>query len=242
MAIKFTGMRTLLIILISYSLYLCIGRATNRESTPVATNNFIDPYTMINEGQAVLKEGDLVVRLNQDPTSQFIKNFNRRDKSYSHAGIVLFENGYPYIYHIINGEENPDERLRKDSLSRFCNPRKNMAYGIFRYKIDAGEIKRLRDLIHEWYMKRIQFDHTFNLNTNDKMYCSEIITKALDRATNKRILIETTKLTRAEAGLFSAYIHLPFAYTSKLRIVSIDNLYKHPSCYLIKEYNYKILR
>lgn len=236
-------MRTLVfILLIALGFYSSIGKAPNQGSTPVVPNNYIDPYPMINEGQTLLKEGDLVTRLNQDPTSQFIKNFNRQDKSYSHAGIVLFENGYPYIYHIVNGEENPDEKLRKDSLSGFCNPRKNIAYGIFRYEMGAGEIKRLKDLIHKWYIKGVRFDSTFNLKTDDRMYCSEMIRKALARATGKRILIGTTKLTDAEAGLFSVYTHLPYTYTSKLRIVSIDNLYKVPSCHLIKEYNYKTYR
>jgi hypothetical protein len=229
----------ILILLISHGFYSCISNATNREPRPVTTNNYIDPYTMISEGQALLKEGDLVVRLNQDPTSQFIKNFNRRDKSYSHAGIVLFENGSPYIYHIVNGEENPDEKLRKDSLSRFCNPRKNIAYGIFRYKLEEKEIKSLKKILHEWYKRGVQFDSTFNLATDDRMYCSEMISKALAKVTGKRILIETTKVTGTEARLFSAYMHLPFIYTSRLQIVSIDNLYKNSFCYLIKEYNYK---
>jgi hypothetical protein len=147
-------MRTMIIILL-ISRTLCISNATKQESTHVAPNNYIDPFAMINEGQSLLKEGDLVVRLNQDPASQFIKSFNRHDKNYSHAGIVLFESGYPYIYHIVNGEENPDEKLRKDTLGRFCNPRKNIAYGIFRYEIEAGEIKRLKDLIHKWYAKGV---------------------------------------------------------------------------------------
>jgi hypothetical protein len=233
-------MRTLtLILLISQVFYLCIGNATNRVSKSIATNAYVDPYAMISDGQALLNEGDLVVRLNQDPTSQFIKNFNRHDKSYSHAGIVLFENGCPFIYHIVNGEESPDQKLRKDSLSQFCNPRKNIAYGIFRYKLEAKELKSLKDILHKWYVKGVLFDPTFNLATDNRMYCSEMIRKALTRASNKRILIETTKLTSIEAGVFSAYAHLPFNYTRNLQIVAIDNLYKHPSCYLIKEYNYK---
>ncbi|MES1215448.1 MAG: YiiX/YebB-like N1pC/P60 family cysteine hydrolase [Bacteroidota bacterium] len=240
MKLLFTEVRNLILILIlPYCFYSCMGNASNRESISVPAKEFPDPFTMINEGEALLKEGDLVVRLNQDPTSQFIKNFNRRDKSYSHAGIVLFENGYPYIFHIVNGEENPDEKMRKDSLKQFCNPRKNIAYGIFRYKMDAGEIKRLKVLIHKWYMKGVHFDQTFNFKTDDKMYCSEMISKALVRVTNNRISIETTKLTSTEAELFSAYAHLPFTYTSKLQIVSIDNLYTNPFCRLIKNYNYK---
>ncbi len=233
-------MRTLLLILLaSYSFYSCISHATKQESIAVARTNYVDPYIMIGEGQALLKEGDLVVRLNQDPASQFIKNFNRQDKSYSHAGIVLFEKGYPFIYHIVNGEENPGEKLKKDSLSGFCNPRKNLAYGIYRYELGEGEIKRLKALIYKWHAKGVQFDYQFNLKTDDKMYCSEMVRKALEKVTNKRIVIETTDLTPAEAGIFSAYMHLPLAYTSQLKIVSIDNLYKTKSCKLIKEYTYK---
>ena len=66
-----------------------------------------------------------------------------------------------------------------------------------------------------------------------------MISKALAGATHKRIWVETTALTSKEAVLFSAYMHLPVAYVSKLQIISIDNLYKNPHCDLIKEYNYK---
>ena len=234
-------MRTLLLILfVAYSFYSCTGHATKKESIPVAAIKNIDPCMMINEGQTLLKEGDLVVRLNQDPTSQFIKNLNRHDRKYSHAGIVLYEKGYPIIYHIVNGDEQPDGQLRKDSLSKFCNPRKNLAYGIFRYEMETNEIKYLKELIHKWYAKGVRFDLKFDLKTDNRMYCSEMISKVLGRATGKRILIETTKLTHKEAGLFSVYMHLPFTYASELQVVPIDNLYTNPFCHLIKEYNYKV--
>src|SRR5687768_13423757 len=85
---------------------------TNSSPTEPAAVNKAD--LMIEKGLSLLQEGDLVLRLNHDPASQFIKYFNRNDKSYSHAGIVLFENGYPYVYHIVNGEENPGEQIKKD--------------------------------------------------------------------------------------------------------------------------------
>ena len=113
---------------------------------------------MIEEGHAFLREGDLVVRINHDPSSQFIKNFNRKDKSYSHAGIVLFKNGYPYVYHIVNGVENPGQKLRKESLTGFCNPRKNFGYGVFRYNLDSTELKKLKRIIGEWYSREVKFD------------------------------------------------------------------------------------
>ena len=233
-------MKQLLIILvISYPFYLCVSNATKQNATNIGRNNNISPFTMIEEGQSLLKEGDLVVRLNRDPSSRFIKHFNRHDQSYSHSGIVLFENGYPFVFHIVNGEENPDEKLRKDSLCQFCNPRKNIAYGIFRYELTTVEIKRLKDIIHKLYVKGVRFDRAFNLVSDDKMYCSEMVSKALTEATSKRILIEPTRLTTVEATFFSAYTHLPFSYTNNLRIISIDALYINPFCHSIKEYNFE---
>jgi hypothetical protein len=229
-------MKHLIIILLSSFSLLSDSKETNTGIVlPVRNKN---PNFMITEGQSLLKEGDLVVRLNRDPTSQFIKYFNRHDKSYSHSGIVLFENGYPYIFHIVNGQENPGEKLRKDSLSRFCNPRNNSAYGIFRYEMNAGEIKVLKDLIHKWYDNGVRFDTEFNLKTDDRMYCSEMISKVLQKATAKRIMIEPTKLTTIEARLFSTHTHLSYTYTSTLKIISIDNLYMNPFCHLINAYAY----
>lgn len=236
-------MKTLItILIIFYSFHWHTSNSSTQESSPVAPNSYIDPFAMINEGQTLLKEGDLVVRLNQDRTSGFIRNLNRHDKKYSHAGIVLYERGYPFIYHIVIDDENPDGKLRKDSLNTFCHPRKNIAFGIFRYEMAPDEIETLEKLLHVWYTKKVRFDLEFNINTDNKMYCSEMIMKALAISTGKRILIETTKLTPKEAGLFSTYLRLPFTYTSKLRVVSIDNLYTNQYCYLVKEYNYKIHR
>lgn len=205
----------------------------------IVTNDNRDPYRMINEGKRLIEDGDLVVRLNTDASSQYLKNFNRHDKKYSHAGIVFFENGHPYIYHIVNGEENPDGKLKRDSLTRFCDPRKNFAFGIFRFKMNASEIKTMSTLIHHWYNEGVRFDSTFNLKTDDRMYCSEMISKALARATNKRIRMQTTTPTIREATFFSVYMHLPYSYTSKLEIVAIDNLYTNPYCRSVREYNYQ---
>ena len=228
----------ILLLFISFQLNSYLNIVKESIAAKDTCTNPIDPLTIISEGLSLLKEGDLVVRLTRDPISWCIKNFNRHDKSYSHSGIVLYDHGYPYIYHIVNGEENPDEKLRKDSLSHFCNPRKNSAFGIYRYNMNTGEIKKLKELIHYWYDYGLQFDSAFNLNTDDRMYCSEMISKALEKATDKRISIERTQMTKTEAKYFSFYTHLPFTYTSSLKIVTIDGLYFNPYCHVIKEYKY----
>jgi len=230
--------RLITILLIFYFVYVSFGNTNKQNAATISGNNCVGPYAMIKDGQSLLKEGDLVVRLNRDPASRYIRDFNPHDKSFSHSGIVLYENGYPYIFHMLNGEKNPGNELRKDSLSQFCDPRQNVAYAIFRYDMNANEIRKLKECIYKWYGHGIRFDFSFNLASDDSMYCSEMISKALAEATGKRISIETTKLTTKQVALFSAYTHRPFTYTSKLQVISIDDLYTNPSCHLIKEYNY----
>jgi hypothetical protein len=232
-------MKQVVIIILAFCFGFSCRHHRKSVSLKIPVHTYKDPYTMIDEGLQLVREGDLVTRLNTDPSSQYLKNFNRHDKKFSHAGIVLFENGKPCVYHIINGEENPDEKIKKDSLKGFCDPRKNFAFGIFRYKIKPTEIEKLKKLIRQWYKQGIQFDSTFNLKTDDRMYCSEMIYKALARVTNKRIVFETTRPSFTEAKFLSLYMQCPFSYISHLEIVCIDNLYSNRFCRLVKEYDYE---
>lgn len=198
----------------------------------------IDPAIMIAEGQSLLKDGDLVVRLNMDPVSQFIKNFNRHDQKYSHAGIVSFENGYPYVYHMVNGEEKKDNPMKKDSLRQFCDPRKNIAFGIYRYSMSSPELSKLKKILHDWYLRNIIFDYRYDLKTNNSMYCSEMISKLLQKATSNRIQINSTSLTTIEAAACAAYMNLSFKYLHQIKIIAIDDLYTNQYCQPVREYNY----
>lgn len=114
-------------LIIFYPFYLFISHTAEKHAANIAAITRLNPYGMIEDGQSRLKEGDLVVRMNRDPSSRFIKYFNHKDKNYSHSGIVLFENGYPYVYHILNGEENPDQKMRKDSQT-FLQSRKKCSF------------------------------------------------------------------------------------------------------------------
>jgi hypothetical protein len=228
-------------------LSLCLGLAscTIRDKQPetkvygAATGDPYAPaYGLIAEGEAMLKNGDLVVRNGQEFSSQHIKHFNRTNKNYSHAGMVFFENGYPIVYHILPGDENPGEKLKKDSLSRFCNPRKNAGYAIYRYNVNEKEIAGMHSLFQEWYKQGIKFDSVFNYKTDDRMYCSEMISKALTKVTEKRIVLNTTRATRAECVFYSAHFKMKPEDMMKVELIAIDNLFVHPECRLVKAFEF----
>ena len=228
-------------LLCCHGLYLCTSHAIVQKQEEVVTNR-IDPDSIIEQSLSLLEEGDLVVRMHKDPTSNYIRAFNRNDKSYSHAGIVLFEKGYPYIYHITNKSGEEDDLVKKEPLSQFCSQRRNEAYGIYRYNLSATEKNQLKGIMNGYIKNEVRFDERFDRSTNDKMYCSEMIAKLLAKATSGRILIRGTKPNIIEAGCFASYAKLPFDHVKGLEIIAMDNLYTLPSCRMVQSISFRVNR
>ena len=136
---------------------------------------------MITKGRELLKDGDVVLRLHNSRASAIIRDFNRVDKSYSHAGVVLMEGGCPMVYHIMPSEDNRKGIIRKDSFLQFCNPAENTAYGIYRYQLSRKELAQEKIILQQWFEKRIAFDPLFDLQTDERMYCSEMVAKLMLR-------------------------------------------------------------
>lgn len=196
----------------------------------------------IREGEQLLRDGDLVVRAGREPVSRIIRTFNRKDASYSHAGLVFFENGRPWVYHILPAEDSlKPEKIRRDSMLVFCDPYINDGFGIFRYKLDSVQTEKLRSIIQANYQKGILFDDRFDMRTDNKMYCSEMIAKALETATGKTIRVETVQTTPAEASFFANRLHATVKEVMERRIVPIDNLYLMPHCKPVNRFKFDSL-
>jgi hypothetical protein len=65
-----------------------------------------------------------------------------------------------------------------------------------------------------------------------------MVSKAVTKATAKRIIIEPIQLTLVEASFLTTYSRLPISYTTGLPIIPIDALYVNPFCRLVKKYDY----
>ena len=119
------GEKWILLLIIHIVLISC--RITDKKPE-VKTNAYAPFLGKIQEGNSILKDGDLVVRSGDEVSSQLIKKINRRDQNWSHSGLVFYDEGYPYIYHIVSSEENPSEKITREPLEIYSNPRKNSAF------------------------------------------------------------------------------------------------------------------
>ncbi|PZP46151.1 MAG: hypothetical protein DI598_12460 [Pseudopedobacter saltans] len=154
----------------------------------------------------LIQTGDIITRTGMDFTSSSLRKLNTTDKTYSHVGIASIENGVIYIYHAIGGESNPNEKIRRDRLSYFVNGRDNSGFGIFRFNFDRASVFKIQRQAQNFYGQGISFDMSFDLKTDDKMYCTEFVAKTIEKALQRPHYFPLDTLSRkvyiAPDGIF----------------------------------------
>jgi hypothetical protein len=194
--------------------------------------------SMISKGERLVKNGDIIVRDYVDQLSQAIKRFNRIDPSYSHAGILIIENGYPFVYHILPDKNHPLGNICRDSLKRFCAPSEINGYGIFRYQLPTGAVDVIKKQLQAWQAESIQFDPLFSYSSDDRLYCSEMVAKLIAKASKGSVAFEFTRPTALEKQVYLARFPKAKQHPLEDSVLAIDNLYMNPHCKTIARFIY----
>lgn len=191
------------------------------EHTP-NTKRAADPWNQRHADSCVklVKNGDLVLRSGSDAISAMFKKVNRKDKSYSHAGIVFIENGYPFVYNCIGSSQDPEALLRRDSLSKYISPYDNLGYAVYRYALKPIQADRLHDVAIRYFKERRTFDPHFDMSTDTALYCTEFVYKAVIEATGDKN-------------------YFPITQTANFSFVSVDNLFLRKDMKLVCKIGYK---
>lgn len=168
----------------------------------------------------LLHSGDLVFRLGNDITSAMLSRLNMREKSYSHCGIVVMEGGKPYIYHSIGGEFNPDQKIKRETPIQWFSPKNNFAVAISRLHLDSNQLNNVTRNVQAYYKEGKKFDMGFDLASDDRLYCAEMIYKSVQNAIND-----------------SAYLPVTSAFGKKY--VGIDDLYANRHSTIVCKLQYK---
>mgnify|MGYP002075216547 CR=1 FL=1 len=205
--------------------FLCYSCRENKPKQIVATRP--NPYPVkdaiqkgIDSSKLLLKNGDVVFRRGNDVISHLFSEMNTQDKSFSHCGIAFEENGKWFVFHSIGGEDNPDEKLRKEPFENFITPKDNTGFGICDFSFTSHETQLLKFIVDSLYKKEIPFDMQFDLKTNDKLYCAEMVAKAI-------------QLTLKNDSFFSIHTINGFQF------YSTDNIFTQEKAKLICKIDYK---
>lgn len=142
-----------------------------------------EPYSFKN-----LKTGDLICRYGTDIISYMLQQSNPRKKWYSHCGILIDSNQKYWVVHIMgNGG------VKIETIENFCDPSVASKIGIYRYAIADSLRKTMREKARALLTQSISFDFEFDLQTNNKLYCSELVWTLLPNTIKNSVTIDTYK-------------------------------------------------
>jgi hypothetical protein len=204
---------------------LLLGQACRQSSPAVPVPKISDSaraqraLALPDSCRPLLHNGCLVLRLGNDVISSMFAQFNRIDKGFSHCGLAFRENGQWVVYHSIGGESNPDAVLRRDTWERFISRENNFAFGLAALQLNPTETQRLAETVRGFYAQRIRFDMQFDLGTDNRFYCAEMVYKALRAATGDDSLIRPTR-------------------NGRFVFVSTDNLFTHKRAQMLCRVKY----
>lgn len=127
----------------------------------------------------LIQNGDIITRTGNDFTSETLRKLNRRDKTFSHIGIVSIENGQVFVFHALGGDFNPNQKILHEPFLEFVSPLGNRSFGIFRYNISEQAKQQYLHNAEKHYKNGVIFDMDFDLKTDDKLYCAEFVAKSI---------------------------------------------------------------
>ena len=170
-----------------------IKSPSNKSHTSATPRPTSHELKLIDSSKAMLSEACIVLRRGNDVISDMFSQFNRTDKTFSHCGVAFNENGRWYIYHSIGGEDNPDAVLRKEPFDSFVRKECNHGFGITKVNITNLEAKEIKQVVTDFYSKKIPFDMQFDLQTDERLYCAEMIYKAFHQGLQRNDFFPTTQ-------------------------------------------------
>lgn len=120
------------------------------------------------------EEGDILLRQGNSLVSSMIVKAFPAAEGMSHCGILIKDQGTWSIIHSISGSISDSDGIRSDDLQSFVS------------KAHPGKIRHVKPVFQieparlgnraRYYLKQQSaFDHDFDLETRNRLYCSELI-------------------------------------------------------------------
>ncbi len=141
-----------------------------------------------------VQNGDLIFRRGRSAESQAVILTDRKSR-YSHVGIIFFESEIPFVIHAVPGEKpNDNNFIKKEKLTEFLNPKKASEFAI--YRSDFSKDIKNRAVLNaiQFFENKLTFDDKYDFNSDNQLYCTELVLKAFQPDLFKSLTIKSTNL------------------------------------------------
>ncbi len=125
-----------------------------------------------------LNNGDLVLRCGRS-TESYAVYLADKNAEFTHLGIISIEDEIPFVIHVV-----PDKNklVRKESLKEFLKPKNASEFAIYRSHYNKFFLDKVVQEANSFYLKKYEFDDKYDLETDSKLYCTELVLKAFNNA------------------------------------------------------------
>jgi hypothetical protein len=113
--------------------------------------------------------------------SAIVRLFEGSSRAYSHVGLVVLENGRPFIIHADPTDDVTTDRVVKEPWDAVISRKRITAATIFRLADSSASDKlgiQASTVAEQFWRDALPFDHEFDLTTPQKLYCTELVWRA----------------------------------------------------------------
>jgi len=125
---------------------------------------------------SLIHNGDLVLRRGRS-TESYAVFLADNNAEFTHVGIISIENKIPFVIHAV---PHTNKVIKKELLLTFLDKSNTSQFAI--YRTSFGNIDKVVKEAELFYQKKYEFDTEYNLDTDSKLYCTELIQKAFKNA------------------------------------------------------------
>ncbi len=128
----------------------------------------------------------IVGKGNQAKNQLIAKTYNLSHDELTHVGIGFVDNNELKIYEI-TPNKGSSTKIEEVNWTDFCSDSYTFI-GVWEVKSDNSEIGRLKKYLKHNQSSGIKYDFRFDLATDNELYCSELVVKALNSLGSFNIL------------------------------------------------------
>ncbi|MDF1663694.1 MAG: hypothetical protein P1V97_18135 [Planctomycetota bacterium] len=140
-----------------------------------------------------VQSGQIILSEAQGPLSYFMNLVPNRFYKFTHAGLIVVEDDGPVVYHL-TGELSAEKALsaqaptnaisgtvRRESLEQYCKD--SLYVEVFEAPPET-DIAKTTQYVQDAYKNKVPFDPYFNHKDQNKLYCTQFISLALQAGGN----------------------------------------------------------
>lgn len=121
------------------------------------------------------KTGDVIFVEGTSFRSSVVRLLELGRTDYSHVGLILLQDGTPFVIHA----DPKRGRVIKERWDEFLSPDRANEAAVFRVIGRSDSIAfRASQIAKQYLSNAVLFDDEFDLNTDKKLYCTELVWRA----------------------------------------------------------------